>query len=1060
MKMNLRLFAVMVMFCFVQIILGQNKTISGSVRDDGGQPLPGVSILIEGTTQGTISDFEGNFSLVVPDAQKSLIFSFIGFQDLVVDISNQTELDIQMVLDSEGLDEVVVVGYGTMKKKLVTGANLNVKGEKLEELSTPNAIDAMKGITPGLNIVQNSAQPGAGTKVFIRGIGTTGDAQPLYIVDGVIQSNIDYLSTSDIENIDVLKDAASAAIYGARAANGVILVTTRKGRKNMKTTVTYNGYYGVQNVRKSPDLLNAQEYALMMDEARVNSGLAPNDYASMVPNWEQIESGESKGTNWFEEARVENAAIQNHALNITGGSENSAFALGYSYFDQEGVMGKQSNSFYNRHTFRLNSEHTIINNGKRDIVKLGQNLTYSKTKNNGIRQGNQYWNDVRNFVSASPFMPVYSGDQYHYAIDWNTQEGNPIALMDYLTKYGENDNNTAVGSAYLVIEPIDNLVLRTELGVNAWWGGARSWVPKYDISQNQSEASDKVEQSVYSGNSLMWTNTATYDFTPIANHNFSVMAGQSMEATQVSYDVGATGRESLFQTYKNAYINNTTVIANASGSDDYGGNLMSYFGRFSWNYKETYLLSAMVRADGSSNFTKDNRWGVFPSVSAGWVLTNESFMEGNLDWLSFLKIRASWGQVGNHSIEPYLHSSTIGYTDGDGSSLHYNASYGFGDNKGAPGTTSSTRDIGSYPARIPNKDITWETSEQLNIGVDFHLLNSRLQGAFDWYKKDTKDWLVWTQVPSHNGISGQMINGGQVTNQGIETSLRWNDRIGSDFNYGITASYSYNENEVTDIKNSEGIINGPSNVLSESTGEMFRAEVGLPIGYFWGYETDGVIQNDAEAAAWVAPDGADNAGQPYFDDQKPGDLKFVDQNGDGKIDDEDKVNIGNPNPKHILGIQLNTEYKGIYLNITGNGAFGHQVAKSYRSFGDSPLQNYTTDVFDRWHGEGTSNTMPRLDYSIGRNQTYISDVYIQDANYFKVSNITLGYDFKRLIKDMEYFSGAKLYVTLQDFFVFTNYNGMDPEVGYGPDDYPWASGIDLGLYPAARTVLVGVSLTF
>ncbi|MRT92052.1 TonB-dependent receptor [Ancylomarina sp. 16SWW S1-10-2] len=1041
-------------------MFAQNRTVTGTVKDDMNLPLPGVSIFIEGTTQGTTSDFDGNFIFSIPETNVTLVFTFIGFKNQQISVTDQTTINVQLLPDTENLEEVVVVGYGTMKKKLVTGANLNVKGDELEALNTANAMDAMKGITPGLNIVQNNAQPGAGSKVFIRGVGTTGNSQPLYIVDGVTQSNIDYLGTGDIESIDVLKDAASAAIYGARAANGVILVTTKKGKKNMKTRVSYEGYYGIQNVRKTPDLLNAQEYSLIMDEARINSGLAPNDYSKLVPNWDKIASGEWEGTNWFEEARVKDAVVQSHSVNIAGGGEKSVFSLGYSYFDQDGVMGKQSNSFYKRHTVRLNSEHSLFSNNERDIIKVGQNFTFANTKNNTLRQGNQYYNDVRNFVSTSPFMSVYSGDKYQYAIDWNPQEPNPIALMDYSTKYGENDNNTVVGSAYVTIEPIKNLVVRSELGINAWWGGNRKWTPKYNLSQVNVEASDKVEQNAWSGHTMMFTNTATYDFSPIEGHSFSVMAGNSIEKTVVSYNVGAVGRESLFQSYKNAYVDNTKSISSASGNDNYGGDLMSYFGRFSWNYKEKYIFSAMVRADGSSNFTKDNRWGVFPSFSAGWVLTNESFMENTTDWLDFLKVRASWGQVGNHSISPYLYSSSIGYTTTSGGGTYYDSSYGFGSNKGTPGASSSTRTIGSYPARIPNEDITWETSEQLNIGLDFHLLNSRLQGAVDWYKKDTKDWLVWTQVPSHNGIDGQMINGGQVTNQGLEVSLRWQDKVGSDFKYGASLSYSYNKNEITDIANTEGIIHGPSNVLSESTGEMFRAKVGEPIGYFWGYKTDGVIQNTAEASGWVAPVGADNAGQPYFEDQKPGDLRFVDQNGDGKINDADKVNLGNPNPKHILGLQLNTEYKGIFLNVTGNGAFGHQIAKSYRSFGDSPLQNYTTDVFDRWHGEGTSNSRPRVDYAIGRNAKYISDIYIQDADYFKISNITLGYDFKKHIKQIEFLSDARIYVTLKDFFVITNYDGMDPEVGWGPDNYQWSSGIDLGLYPAARTVLMGVSLTF
>lgn len=1042
-------------FLFLLAITSQAQdfAVTGSVTDGSdGLPIPGVSVIVKGTTNGTITDFDGQYHIMVNQGD-ILVFSFIGLTSQEIEVTSDV---IQVVLKSttENIDEVVVVGYGTMKKKLVTGANLNMKGEELEALSTANAMDAMKGISPGLNIVSNTAQPGAGSKVYIRGVGTTGDSQPLYLVDGVIQSNIDYLSTSDIESIDVLKDAASAAIYGARAANGVILVTTKKGKKNMKTTVTYDGYYGVQNVRKSPDLLNAQEYALIIDEGLINSGLPLRDYASLVPDWDKIQSGESQGTNWFEEASVNNAAIQNHSVNIAGGSEKSVFSLGYSYFEQDGVMGKQSNSYYKRNTIRFNNEYTILANEHRDIIKVGQNFTYANTKSNSIRQGDQYWNDVSNFVSTSPLLPLYNAQgEYHNAIPWNPEEANPIALMDYTTRNGENDNNTIVGSAYVNIEPIENLVIRSEIGINSWFGGSRRWVPSYNLSNTVVQPTDAISQSLNHGRKYMWSNTATYDFKVGDGHNFTVMGGNSIETTTLSYSMTTNGQESLFQDWQHGYISNATDIVSATGRDDFGDALMSYFGRFAWNYNETYMLSGLVRADGSSKFAAGNRWGVFPSLSAGWVLSNEAFMEGLSDVLSFAKLRASWGQVGNNSIDDFLYAPAIGYTAEGGA--YYNASYGFGSNKGTPGSTSSTRLVGSYPTGLPNEDIKWETSQQVNIGLDFHFLNSKLQGAVDWYKKDTKDWLVWTSVPSHNGLSGQMVNGGAVTNQGVEASLRWNDNIGRDFKYGVTLSYSHNKNEVTSIANTEGIIHGPSNVLSEGTSSMFRAQEGYPIGYFWGYETDGIIQNEAEADAWVGPEG-----NKYFADQKPGDYRFVDTDGNGVIDEKDKVMIGNPNPDHILGLQINAEYKGVYLNVTGNGAFGHQIMKSYRAFATIPLQNYTTDIFDRWHGEGTSTTRPRLDYVPTRNTTEISDHYIQDADFFKISNITFGYDFSRVIKNIPYFSGVKVYTTLQDFFVFTKYDGMDPEVGYGPTGYQWASGIDLGLYPTARTVLFGVNLTF
>jgi TonB-linked SusC/RagA family outer membrane protein len=984
-----------------------------------------------------------------------LVFSFIGYQVLEFPVNGRSSIDVSMVVDVKALDEIVVVGYGVQKKKLTTGANFNVKGEQIQGLNTTSTMDALKGITPGVSITQTNGQPGAASKVYIRGMGTTGDATPLYIVDGVTQSNIDYLSPSDIESMDVLKDAASAAIYGSRAANGVILVTTKQGKKNMKPTVSYDGYTGWQNVYKEPDLLNAKEYAFIMDESRVNSGLAPHDYATLVPRWAEIQDGTWNGTNWFKEMEVKNAPIQSHTLSIQGGSEKTTYSMGASYLDQDGIFGKQSDNYYKRATIRLNTENVLYSKGSRDILLIGENLTYSKTQNNAIRQGNIYWNDVHNSLVSNPFLPLYDENgKYSMPIAWDPTYGvNPAGLMDYNTKYNKNDNNKIIGSAYLEFNPFRNLKYRSSYGINVWWGTSRGWVPDYNLGPVNNPDGDKVTQGASSGSTYLWDNTLTYNL-KLDKHNIVALVGTSVEKNTRNESLSSTNWNSLYGDWEHAYISNTGAVATTSsmnGKDTYGWGMMSYFGRINYDYKETYLFSVMMRADGSSRFTEDNRWGYFPSVSAGWIASNESFMSPVSNIVNFFKIRGSWGQVGNQSVSDFAYSSTMSYIDANS---YYNNTYSFGDKE--------NRSIGSYPSRIPNPAITWETSEQLNIGFDSRFFNSRMSLTFDWYKKDTKDWLVDTDIPANNGVEGNTmsINGGNVSNKGVEISLSWDDKF-RDFHYGATFSMAYNKNEVTKIANSEGIIHGASNVLSQGTGEFFRAQVGFPIGYFWGLKTDGILQNDADVAAWVAPDGASNAGQKYFSDQQPGDLKWIDQNQDGTIDDKDKVMLGDPNPDYILGIQLRFEYKGLFLNTTLNGALGQQIAKSYRSFADSYKNNYTTDIFDRWHGEGTSNKVPRLNAAPHRNQQYLSDLYIQDGDFLRISNVTIGYDFKRLFPKMP-ISGAKLFFTAKNLYTFTNYDGMDPEIGYGDSGtkYGWASGVDLGLYPSARTILVGVSLNF
>lgn len=1037
---------VLLMVMLSGMAFAQQKTITGKVTDETGAPVPGTTIIVKGTTTGIVTDMDGNYSLSVPATAKTLVFSFVGMTSQEVIVGTQTNISVKMISESIGLEEVVAIGYGVQKKKLNTGATIQVKGEDIQKMSSISVLSSLQSQTPGVSIVQSSGMPGEGYKVTVRGLGTIGNSNPLYVIDGIAGGDINSLNPSDIESVDVLKDAASAAIYGARAANGVILVTTKQG-KSGKMQVTYDGFYGVQNPYKEPPLLNAKEYMSILDEINFNEGLAPYNWATMIPTLDaKIQSGEWNGTNWLDEIRNKNATTQNHSVNILGGNDISKFSLGFSYSDQQGIYGSPVSPDYKRYTARLNSEHILLkSNSGLNVIKLGENLTYGYSEKQGIGIGNIYGNDIHNMMVGTPLMPVYGADGTYFDKADKASTGldqlspdvaNPIANMVYNRGSNLSKNYNLNASAYLEIQPVKDLTLKSTFGYKMSASSYRQYTPMYELSTSSINPIDKVNQSMSSGYNWTWENTLAYAFR-LNDHSFNALVGQSLEKWGMGENMNVTNGYSLFTDFEHAWLDNTkgltagttTINGNPWGS----GGLESFFGRLSYNYKETYMGTVVMRADGSSNFARGNRWGYFPSVSAGWVISNESFMENTKSWMDFLKLRGSWGQNGNASIDNFQYLATVAFD--------LTAAYSFGNTK----TSQST---GGYAEILPNENIKWETSETLDLGFDSRFLNSRLGLAFSWYDKKTIDWLVRAPVLGSYGTNAPYINGGDVDNTGIEIATNWNDRIGK-VTYGVNFNIARNKNEVTRIDNGEGIIHGDANVLSQGTTEMYRAQVGFPIGYFWGYKTAGVFQNQAQIA-----------GTKAFLQSKPqpGDLIFVDTNADGKIDTKDKVEIGDPHPDFTIGFSFNLGYKGFDLNVASTGAFGQQIAKSYRSFADTKIQNYTTDVFGRWYGEGTSNKLPRLTSGSNTNWQEISDIYIENGDYVKIQNVTLGYDFKKLFTKMP-FGQARLYVTAQNLYTFTNYSGQDPEVGYGGGQN-WVSGVDLGFYPSPRTFLVGVNIKF
>ena len=1032
----------------------QNLTVKGSVTDGtNGEPIPFASVVVKGTSVWTTTDAEGKYAVEAP-ANGILSVDFLGYVSAEVAVGARAVVDIVMMPDVDQLSESVVIGYGVQQKKLLTGSTIQVKGEDLARLNTASALGALQSQSPGVTITQNSGQPGRGYKVNIRGLGTIGDSEPLYVIDGVAGGDINALNPNDIESIDILKDAASAAIFGARAANGVVLVTTKQGKEG-RVVLSYDGFYGGQYLAKMPDMVDAKEYMQLYNLARTNSGLEAVDFSAKLPAklYESVVNGTWKGTNWVEEMYNKGAMSQNHALNIAGGTAEHRFSMGLSYTAQDGILGynkiEPMNAKYRRYTFRMNSDNVVIKRNNLDILKVGETLNFSFGQNSGIAEGDIYDSSLHDAIGANPLLPVYEMDVNNVILGFydeavRDREGwtffndakHPIGV-DYYNR-GRNLNKfySLHASVYGELQPIKNLKFKTQFGYRLSGSSSRSYKMIYHLNTSQYNDNDVISQGMKLGYRITWDNTASYHLDINGDHVFDTVLGQSIEKWGMGESLSATGWNSIFPNdYKRAWMSNTKPVLlsqiSASGSPSSQGALASFFGRINYSFRDTYLFAATLRADGSSNFARGHRWGFFPSFSAGWILSNEPFMANTTDWLSFLKLRASWGQNGNASISNFQYLTTI--------KMSSSAGYYFG-NKASMST-------GAIPGVLANPDVSWETSEQTDLGLDARFFNSSLGLTIDAYIKDTKDWLVDAPIAAVYGFSAPYVNGGDVRNSGIEVSVDYGKHTG-EFTYGVRLNGSYNKNVVTRIANSEGIMHGEDDVLSQGTSEMYRAQVGYPIGYFYGYKTAGVFQNDAQVAATSAK----------YEDAKPGDLIWVDTDGDGAITDEDRTMIGDPHPDFIAGLNLWMAWKGFDLNITGYGNFGQQIARSYRSFFDRPTDSYTRDLLNCWSGEGTSNRLPLWTTCSDRNWSNISDIYIENGDFFKISNVTLGYDFSRLVKN-SWISKARLYVSAQNLLTITKYSGMDPEIGYGFDE-DWVSGIDLGYYPSARTFLVGVNLQF
>ncbi len=1037
--------AALCLLAFSGVAYAQEITVKGTVTSaTDGEPLIGATVQVKGTTTGTATDIDGNYSLQVQQGAM-LTFSYVGMQPKEVKVSSD-RIDVALIEDTGMLEDLVVVGYGVQKKKLVTGATSQIEGSKIAEMNTTSPLQAMQGQMPGVSIASESGQPGSGMKVTIRGLGTIGKGDPLYLIDG-IGGDISTLNPADIESIDVLKDAASAAIYGAKGANGVVLITTKQGREG-KAKVTFDGYYGWQSRPKKVDLLNAHEYMTIMDEQNINEGLAPYDWTSLKSIHNS--NGEIYDTDWMNLMFEDNAVTQSYTIGVTGGSQTSTYAMSMGYLNQEGIVGGKESSNYSRYNFRINSDHKLFNG----LITVGEQASFIYTKKRGIDVGNIWANGLHASFPMSPILPAYFEDGSYAntnSADFNQNAGNPFGLMKVNTN-NKSVNATFSGNVYAQIEPLAGLKLRTVFGAVYGSSKWRRFSPKYKFSPQSEQTYDYAEQNMSNSLGMTWTNTISYDF-DIKDHTFNVLVGMEAYRYSGEYVGGANiNLKEGFNDWEHGYISNGTGSSLASPGMQLQGypfddsRSVSYFGRLSWNWKEKYMINATVRRDGSSHFAPGHRFGTFPSVSAGWNLSSEDFMEPTRGWLDFFKLRASWGRVGNQNVDNYQYLAPI---------TSANTYYFFGQYVGPNGQLNGgygeilANNWGAYPSRLGNLALTWETSEQTNIGFDARFLASRLGVNFDFYIKNNKDWLVKAPVLATAGTDAPFINGGNVKNTGVELNLSWNDVIGNDFSYFIGVNGAYNRNRVGSIPNEDGIIHGETGTIYNNNPEFYRAQNGKVIGYFYGYQTAGIFQNQKEIDDWRA------AGNGFLQaNPQPGDVRFVDADRNGLIDDADKADLGNGLPDFTYGFNVSLNWRNFDLSLVASGAAGMQIVQSYRDPGNQ-YANYTSRILDRWTGEGTSNTIPRV---TNQNINWqFSDLFVHDADYLRLSNLTIGYNFAPLI-NQSWLSNCRVYFQIQNLATFTKYDGMDPEIGYGTSD--WVSGVDVGYYPRPRTFLFGVNLGF
>jgi TonB-linked SusC/RagA family outer membrane protein len=976
----------------------QAIVISGKVTDESGQPLFGVNINEKGTTNGTVTDSQGNFELNVRSSQSVLVISFVGYA-VQERKAEQSPMYVVLQKNISSLDSVVVVGYGTQKRSDLTGSVSSVKSDDIASLPVPDAGQAIEGKAAGVQIVSAGA-PGNNVTIRIRGVGTVNNSDPLLVIDGVpTDVPLNTINPDDIASIDILKDASAAAIYGSRGANGVVMITTKKGISG-KSHLSFNAFVGTQKATNMVKMLDASQFALLNNEMLKNNN---QPTYSAYANPETL----GKGTNWLDQL-FRTAPIQSYSLSYSGGSEKYNYYVSAGYLNQEGIV---INTGYKRYSVQFNSNAKVFN-----WLRFGNTLTLSHDE----KPSGAY--DIRNTMAANPTLPVFNPDGTYAGPEgqpqWVGDVTNPVAKAELV----ENNTNgyNILGSLFGEVTLTKGLTFKSSGGIQAQFWDSRTWSPKYNyepIPQPSSYLSQQYNKSI----TLNWDNFFTYEVRFAELHHLTAMLGTNAQNNQTNW-IG--GNIQGFASDVTQQLNNGTTNPNVNGTG-YEWALASYFGRINYDFDNKYLFTGTLRRDGSSRFGENNKWGTFPSVAVAWRVSQEKFLQ-HAKFIDDLKLRAGYGVTGNQNIGNYSFASSL-----------TSAVYVFNGN--------------TVPAEIAmvmsNPNVKWETVEQSNIGIDATMFNRRLTFAIDAYLKNTSNMLVPMPVPISTGYSDIVvpyINTGKVQNKGVEISVSSKNLVGV-FKWNTNLNVSFNKNKVVSLYQDAPMYIGSGIGLN---GTLATNTVGYPINAFYGYVMDGIFQTQKEVdAASVQVPGAD----PY-NRTSPGDVRFRDLNNDGVINDADRTILGNPNPQFIYAMANDFSYKGFDLNIFLQGVQGNDIFNANNVFQESMAvaQNQTTKVLGRWEGEGTSNDIPRAIFNDPNNNSRISSRFLEDGSYLRIKNVTLGYTLPHSLL-ANTFQKARIYLSAQNLFTFTKYSGFDPEVP--------ANGVDYNVYPLTRVLSVGINIT-